>query len=403
MPYALLHGLAPWPIEAGPEFIHGAENHKFNQVVKDFGLKFTEKGWPDWWYFGEERRLVKDDDVDDEVDKVHELFDSVGDEAPPPPGADVSAEAWLRSKGATERQLAVADVCYANDFGASLRQLGLRELIVENNNWDSGETYLISDQSMRVVVERLAEGLDFLTSFPVTAIHYSPNGAVLRGPGGRELRARKVVVTAPLRVLQAGKIAFSPPLPERKRAAIQRLRMGNAVKVVCAFRRRFWPEDLYDVCCTGAFAPELWNTSHAPTGAAGEHLHAMVGFIAGERADAIKGMGHAEAARRFVAQLDEMFGSASDPAPASASLVRYEVFDWSEVEWVGGAYTFPSLGAEEGDREALAAPVAGALFFAGEASHPAVNPCMQAALETGERAAAQVVAALSAAGVRSRL
>jgi monoamine oxidase len=82
---------------------------------------------------------------------------------------------------------------------------------------------------------------------------------------------------------------------------------------------------------------------------------------------------------------------------------RYEVFDWSEVEWVGGAYTFPSLGAEEGDREALAAPVAGALFFAGEASHPAVNPCMQAALETGERAAAQVVAALSAAGVRSRL
>jgi hypothetical protein len=46
---------------------------------------------------------------------------------------------------------------------------------------------------------------------------------------------------------------------------------------VCAFRRRFWPEDLYDVCCTGAFAPEIWNTSHAPTGAAGEHLHAMVG------------------------------------------------------------------------------------------------------------------------------
>jgi hypothetical protein len=42
-------------------------------VVKDFGLKFTEKGWPDWWYFGEERRLVKDDDVDDEVDKVRGL------------------------------------------------------------------------------------------------------------------------------------------------------------------------------------------------------------------------------------------------------------------------------------------------------------------------------------------
>ena len=33
-------------------------------------VKFTEKGWPDWWYFGREGKLVKDDDVDDEVDKV---------------------------------------------------------------------------------------------------------------------------------------------------------------------------------------------------------------------------------------------------------------------------------------------------------------------------------------------
>ena len=44
-------------------------------------------------------------------------------------------------------------------------------------------------------------------------------------------------------------------------------------------------------------------------------------------------------------------------------------------------------------RECLSAPVGGVLFFAGEATHPAVNPCMQAALETGERAAAQVIRA----------
>ena len=53
-----------------------------------------------------------------------------------------------------------------------------------------------------------------------------------------------------------------------------------------------------------------------------------------------------------------------------------------------------SAGAEAGDREALAAPVAGTVFFAGEATHTAVNPCMQAALETGERAAAEVQAAM---------
>ena len=48
------------------------------------------------------------------------------------------------------------------------------------------------------------------------------------------------------------------------------------------------------------------------------------------------------------------------------------------------------------DRRELAAPVAGALFFAGEATHIGVNPCMQAALETGERAAREVAQSLVA-------
>jgi monoamine oxidase len=125
------------------------------------------------------------------------------------------------------------------------------------------------------------------------------------------------------------------------------------------------------------------------------------GFLAGERGDAVAAIGDAEAARRFVAQLDDMFGSASDPKPASSSLVRYEVFDWSKVEWVGGAYSYPTFGAEAGDREALAAPVGGTLFFAGEATHPDVNPCMQAALESGETAAVACLKTLSFA--RSRL
>jgi hypothetical protein len=67
MPQA--YGLAPWPVEIGAEFVHGA-NSKFTEVVKGFGLTFTERGWPDYWYFGKERRLTDNDGVDDEVNKV---------------------------------------------------------------------------------------------------------------------------------------------------------------------------------------------------------------------------------------------------------------------------------------------------------------------------------------------
>jgi monoamine oxidase len=128
---------------------------------------------------------------------------------------------------------------------------------------------------------------------------------------------------------------------------------------------------------------------------------AGAGFIAGERADALKDVPAAEAVGRFLDQLDTIFGTPSDPKPATASYVRSLVFDWSKEPYVGAAYTYPTLGAHLGDRAAAGAPVLGTLFFAGEACHTGVNPCMQAALETGEQAAAQVAAALQP--VQSRL
>ena len=75
------------------------------------------------------------------------------------------------------------------------------------------------------------------------------------------------------------------------------------------------------------------------------------------------------------------------------AFVSAAVADWSKDPHIRGGYSYPSLGAHPGDRAALAAPVGDTLFFAGEATHPAINPCVQAALETGERAAREVVGA----------
>ena len=49
-----------------------------------------------------------------------------------------------------------------------------------------------------------------------------------------------VLVTAPLGVLKKGSIRFSPPLPERKLGAIQRMGFGVLNKVRCQFH----PADL---------------------------------------------------------------------------------------------------------------------------------------------------------------
>jgi hypothetical protein len=97
------------------------------------------------------------------------------------------------------------------------------------------------------------------------------------------------------------------------------------------------------------------------------------GFIAGERATALSKMQPAAAVQKFLDQLDEMFGSSQQPRPASAAYVKAHIFDWAQEPYVGGAYSYPSLGAHDGDREALAAPVAGTVFFAGEWASLVVN------------------------------
>lgn len=73
---------------------------------------------------------------DKDLNHTHKLFAQVGQESYPE--TDISAEQWLRNKGASDKVLAIADACYANDFGCNLHQLGLREMITENRKWDSG-------------------------------------------------------------------------------------------------------------------------------------------------------------------------------------------------------------------------------------------------------------------------
>lgn len=65
-----LHGFTGWPIEVGPEFVHGNKS-KFTEVVQDYGFTFTEKPWPDYWYFGQQKLLTNDESkVAKEVEEV---------------------------------------------------------------------------------------------------------------------------------------------------------------------------------------------------------------------------------------------------------------------------------------------------------------------------------------------
>jgi monoamine oxidase len=51
-------GVAPWPLEAGPEFVHGAKSALVAVLTEQVGLKLHERAWPNKLYLGDEGRLV---------------------------------------------------------------------------------------------------------------------------------------------------------------------------------------------------------------------------------------------------------------------------------------------------------------------------------------------------------
>jgi len=130
----------------------------------------------------------------------------------------------------------------------------------------------IPNRHRKQVVKGLAAGLDIRFDSPVASIHYGdavtqlafgvttagdapdakPIDAAAQPPprvrvttaAGDVIDASLVVVTVPLGVLKAGAVAFEPPLPPWKSAAVERLGFGDLNKVILQFESAFWDESL---------------------------------------------------------------------------------------------------------------------------------------------------------------
>ncbi len=82
---------------------------------------------------------------------------------------------------------------------------------------------------------------------------------------------------------------------------------------------------------------------------------------------------------------------AAAPTSAVPEPVSYLITRWRRDPFARGAYSFLAKGADPTDRERLAAPIDGRLFFAGEATDSYFPATVHGALLSGQRAARQIV------------
>jgi monoamine oxidase len=184
-----------------------------------------------------------------------------------------------------------------------------------------------------------------------------------------------------------GAIPFDPPL-DAKRAALDGLETGHVCKVTLRFRDRFWdalgePDANFWHDPQGPF-PTWWN-------AAPRQAPVLTAWAGGPRAEALLGRPEREVLSRA---LDGLAGVMRTPRRRlESSLQSWATHDWRADPWSRGAYSYAAVGGEDA-AGALARPLEGTLFFAGEATDNEEAGTVEAAVTSGQRAAREIARTL---------
>jgi monoamine oxidase len=246
--------------------------------------------------------------------------------------------------------------------------------------------------AVEVLRRSLDRRCDIRLQTVVKSISWRPGSVEVASAPGSSLRASAAIITVPLPLLdpqgdEPAAVRFAPRL-DPKVGAARLLHMGPVVKVVLVFRGPFWREsaELEDVQFIHAYDRALptWWMPADPA------VPMLTGWAGGPHAARLRGKSREDMRQVAVGSLAEALGLA--PGEVASQLETCHFHDWAADPLSRGAYTYVGVGGSEAYRT-LAAPVAGTLYFAGEATcGDGHNATMEGALRSGRRAAAELLA-----------
>ena len=386
------------PIELGAEFIHG-DAPETMRILRAARLQVVPTGGSIWVARG---GRLRPESLGASLDRVFRLIYS---DAPDESFAQFLAR---RPGGRALAKARAAAAAFVRGFhAADLDRIGTRSLAPVRGHLAGGAAMtanvLAGDQD--AIPHWLACGLESVirTQAVVSEIAWKRHHVDIRirhGARGavRRVSARAVVITVPIGVLQApaelrGGIAFRPE-PPGVRNAVDRLAMGSVTRVVFAFDELPWSK----------LAPRRHGEGPAEVGFVripDSDFSVWWSRIASRGPLAVAWSGGPAAAAQARRRSSEVIATAlrqlargvGVPRPRLEALVRGAWHhDWQHDPFSRGAYSYPQVGGANAGR-ALARPVEGTLFFAGEATAEAWGT-VEGALASGMRAARQVDAAL---------
>jgi monoamine oxidase len=231
-----------------------------------------------------------------------------------------------------------------------------------------------------------AAGAEVRLGAAVTRIDHGGDEVLVHtglGPAAAVVPARRAVVAVPPAL--AARIQYDPPLPAGRDQLTQRMPAGSVIKFHVVYDSPWWRDDGLNgqVLAVGDLIDVTFDGSPAD-GSRG----VITGFFEGAQAIRAESMGEAGRRDHLVGVLTRALG------PRAAEPRAYVDRSWSAEPWTRGCYGAhlpPGAWTQLGP--ALRPPV-GPIHWAGTETAERWMGYIDGAIESGERAAAEVLAAL---------
>ena len=369
----------PLPIELGAEFIHGESETTF-RIVDAAALTVCRLPDDHWWTRGGKRERV--DDFWDRIDRVRGKIGKLR--------RDVSFAEFLRKeKNIDARTRELARTFVEGYHAAHADRISALALRSSDEEQEGANLQFRITSGQDALIEWLRAGIDperseLRLSTVVTRVEWSQGAVVIETNSGARVRAKALVITIPIGVWKAprdqeGALTFDPPLRE-KESALAQLEAGHVVKIGFVFRERWWDEINF-LHSADRFLPTWWTS--APV-----RSPILTGWAGGHAADALLAEGGEAMIDRA---LDCMAVAFAVPRrKIDALLAAAHTHNWQTDPFSRGAYSYAAVGGSNA-HATLARPVKKTLYFAGEATSGDQTGTVAGAIESGFRAARQVL------------
>jgi monoamine oxidase len=399
------------PIELGAEFIHGKSPALF-QIAQAANLKLHEVSERHWYF--DEGKISRSHKFWQQIERLTKRMKAVP--------SDQSLREFLdrlSNDDETRRTREMMTRHVEGFHAADVERVGIRGLIAASEAADSieGDTAFRFERGYHALMEALraeAESYDaiFQLNTVVKEIDWSADSIKVRcepaGLGDKEsveFSGAAVLITVPLSLLQTQPdrrgIRFIPDLPVSKQEAINQLAMGNVLKINLRFRERFWEsvtlwDEKGDAVSFDDAAFFHFPDAAFPTWWTQMPLRAplLVGWIGGPRADRLRiaSGGEQGLVAQAIGSLAQIFNLSADEI--GAQLEASYIHDWHDDPFARGAYAYVPVNGMEA-QAALSLPIENRLYFAGEATSIGHIGTVHGAIQSGQRAAAEVKEGLS--------